>query len=197
MMVKQPIAQRRRVPGKPGLPPMRLGLTLVVRLRKVRQSEAGYTLMEVLVVISILLLLTLIVIPNLPGRKIETNEVSAIQALRGIYAAEVQYETTYPSRGFACSLAALGGDPRSGAPSPEQAKVLPSDLASGQKSGYRFRVEKCIKAEGVHQDLYTSFEVTAIPRTVGTTGHRGFCIDQQGEVRADPAGGANCTQNLQ
>ncbi len=90
------------------------------------REERGYTLMEVLVVVSVLLLLTLIVIPNLPGRKIQANEVSAIQALRGIYAAEVLYESTYPSRGFACSLRAWGGGggggggPRGWGPPPQR-----------------------------------------------------------------------------
>jgi type IV pilus assembly protein PilA len=45
--------------------------------------------------------------------------------------------------------------------------------------------------------MYTSYEATAVPQAVGKTGHRGFCIDISGELRADPAGGTNCTVPLQ
>ncbi len=109
----------------------------------------------------------------------------------------MQYETTYPASGFACSLAMLGGNPRQGSPTPQQARVLPVDLASGQKSGYLFRIQDCVKAGAANREIYTSFRAVAIPRKLGVTGHRGFCVDQQGEVSADPAGGSNCTQNLQ
>jgi type IV pilus assembly protein PilA len=41
--------------------------------------------------------------------------------------------------------------------------------------------------------MFTSYEVTAVPQTVGKTGHRGFCMDMSGEIKADMAGGTNCT----
>ncbi len=160
-------------------------------------SESGFTLMELLIVISIMLILMLIAIPNFSGMKMQANETSAIQSLRAIYQAEIQYQTNYPAQGFACSLPALGGSTSAGAPSPTQAQVLQGDLAAGQKSGYTFSVVNCTKVSVNNQDQYTGYEATAVPQAVGKTGHRGFCIDQQGEVKADPAGGTNCTQNLQ
>jgi type IV pilus assembly protein PilA len=45
--------------------------------------------------------------------------------------------------------------------------------------------------------MYTSYEATAVPQSVGKSGHRGFCIDQAGEIKADPAGGTNCAQPIQ
>ncbi len=149
--------------------------------------------------ISVLLLITLITIPNLPGTRMQANEVSAIQALRNIYAAEVQYQATYPSLGFACTLSTLGGaGPRgkAGASTAEAAGLLPADLAAGQKSGYRFQLAHCERA-GADSGAYTSFEVIATPKTVGGTGHRGFCINERGDAKADPVGGSNCTQSLQ
>jgi type IV pilus assembly protein PilA len=160
-------------------------------------AEAGFTLMELLIVISIMLILMLIAIPNFAGMKMQANETSAIQSLRAIYQGEIQYQTNYPANGFACSLGALGGSPSAGAPTPQAAQTLQSDLAGGQKSGYTFSIVNCTKVTVNNQDMYTGYEATAVPQAVGKTGHRGFCIDQQGEVKADPAGGTNCTQSLQ
>ena len=159
-------------------------------------GAGGFTLSELLIVISVLLLITLIAIPNLPGTRMQTNEVSAIQALRNIYAAEVQYQAAYPALGFACSLPTLGGARKGAASTAEAAGLLPADLASGQKSGYSFALAHCGRG-GAETGAYTSFEVTATPKTVGRTGHRGFCIDERGDAKADPAGGSNCTQSLQ
>lgn len=159
--------------------------------------ESGFTLMELLIVISIMLILMLIAIPNFSGMKMQANETSAIQSLRAIYQGQIQYQTNYPAQGFACSLPALGGAASAGAPSPTQAQVLQGDLAGGQKSGYTFSVVNCTKVTVNNQDQFTGYEAIAVPQAVGKTGHRGFCIDQQGEVKADPAGGSNCTQTLQ
>jgi type IV pilus assembly protein PilA len=45
--------------------------------------------------------------------------------------------------------------------------------------------------------MFTSYEVTAVPQAVGKSGHKGFCIDQAGEIKADLSGGTNCTQSIQ
>ena len=168
-----------------------------LRKRLARRREAGFTLMELLIVISIMLILMLIAIPNFAGMKMQANETSAVQSLRAIYEAQIQYQTNYPANGFACGLVTLGGDPKSGQPSPQSAQLLQGDLASGQKSGYTFNIVNCTKVTVNNQDMYTGYEATAVPQAVGKTGHRGFCIDQQGEVKADPAGGTNCTTALQ
>ena len=164
-----------------------------------REAEGGFTLSELLIVVSVILLITLITIPNLPVTRMQANEVSAIQALRNIYAAEVQYQATYPSLGFACALPTLGGAGQRGTPvasTAEAAGLLPAEVASGQKSGYMFQLAHCGRS-GADGGAYTSFEVTATPKAVGKTGHRGFCIDERGDAKADPAGGSNCTQSLQ
>ncbi len=161
-----------------------------------RTRQGGFTLMELLIVISIMLILMLIAIPNFTAMKSQANETSAIQSLRAIAAAEIQYSSTYPANGFACSLAALGGSQNDGAPTPESAHLLPSDLAAGQKSGYTFNIVNCTKVTVNNQDQYTSYEITAVPQAIGKTGHRGFCLDLGGEIKADPKGGTNCTQTI-
>jgi type IV pilus assembly protein PilA len=159
--------------------------------------QRGFTLMELLIVMSIMIILMLIAIPNFISMKAQADETSAIESLRAIYEAQIQYETDFGANGFACSLAALGGDPSSGPPSAQSAQVLQGDLATGQKSGYTFNITNCSKITVNNQDMYTSYEATAVPQAIGKSGHRGFCIDQAGEIKADMAGGVNCTQALQ
>ncbi len=153
--------------------------------------------MELLIVMSVILILMLVAIPSLLNVRTQANETSALQSMRAIYQAEVQYQSNYPANGFACSLAALGGNPTAGPPSAQAAQVLASGLETGQKAGYTFNITNCTKTTVNNQDMYTSYELTAVPQAVGKTGHRGFCMDMAGEIKADPAGGTNCTVPLQ
>ncbi len=157
----------------------------------------GFTLMELLIVMAIIAILMLIAIPTVGSLTKRANDLSAIQSIRAISQAQLQYESTYPSNGFACSLTALGGDPKSGAPSPTSAQMLQGDLSTGVKSGYLFSISNCTKVNLNGTDRITGYEVTAVPLTVGKTGDRGFCSDQFGTIKADPAGGTNCTQSIQ
>jgi type IV pilus assembly protein PilA len=163
-------------------------------LRSNRQH--GFTLMELLIVMSIMIILMLIAIPNFISMKAQADETSAIQSLRAIYQAQIQYQTDFPANGFACSLTALGGNASAGPPSPQAAQVLQGDLSTGQKSGYTFNIVNCTKVTVNNQDMYTSYEATAVPQSIGKSGHRGFCIDQAGEIKSDPAGGTNCSQPI-
>jgi type IV pilus assembly protein PilA len=169
-----------------------------LRVREGRRgAEAGFTLMELLIVISIMLILMLIAIPNMLNLKAQANETSAIQSLRAIQMAETQYTTEYPANGFACSLTALGGQAASGAPSAQGAQLLQNDLSNGTKSGYQFAVTNCTKTTVNNQDNYTSYEATATPLQVGKTGHNGYCLDMSGTILKDPTGGTNCTVPIQ
>jgi type IV pilus assembly protein PilA len=161
-------------------------------------SPNGFTLMELLIVIAIILILMLMAIPTIGVMKIHANETSAINSVQRITQAEIQYDSTYPANGFACSLAALGGDPNSGAPTPQAAQLVQADLASGFKSGYVFNITNCTKVTINNTDRITGYTITAVPQAVGKTGNRGFCTDQFGGApKYDPAGGTNCTQLLQ
>ena len=162
-----------------------------------RTRQRGFTLMELLIVMSIMIILMLIAIPNFISMKASANETSAMQSLRAIYQAQIQYQTSFPANGFACSLPALGGNASAGPPSRQAAQVLQGELAQGQKSGYTFNIVNCTKVTVNNQDMYTSYEVTAVPQAVGKSGHKGFCIDQAGEIKADLSGGTNCTQSIQ
>jgi len=156
----------------------------------------GFTLMELLIVMAIIAILMLIAIPTMGRLTSQANELSAQQSLRAIQLAQLQYSTTYPVNGFACSLTALGGDPKSGAPIATSSQLLQSDLSSGVKSGYIFSISNCTKVNLNGTDRITGYQITAVPETVGKTGNRGFCSDEFGTIKQDPAGGTNCVQNV-
>jgi type IV pilus assembly protein PilA len=141
-------------------------------------------------------ILLLIAVPTSGSLKNRASETSAIRSIRIIQQAETLYESTYPANGFACSLTALGGDRSGGAPSPAAAQLLPGDLASGDRYGYIFTIGNCAKMTTNGTERYTGYTVTAVPRIVGRTGERGFCGDQFGDIKFDPAGGTDCTQPL-
>jgi type IV pilus assembly protein PilA len=160
--------------------------------------DAGFTLIELLIVMSIMLILMALIVPQVTQMKKKANQTSAIQSMRAIGQAEIGYNSAYPSNGYACSLAALGGDPKSGAPTPQAAQLLDPQLAStSQKSGYTFVISGCNKVTVNNQDTYTSYQVTAVPQAIGKTGDNGYCSDDNNIVKVDPTGGTNCTQNIQ
>ena len=165
--------------------------------RNEARGEDGFTLIELLIVMSVMLILMTLGIPQLLKLRKTANETSAAQSVRTIGLAELQYSSAYPQNGFACSLAALGGQPGSGAPTPQAAQMLPPDLAVGQKAGYSFAITNCTKVTVNNQDMFTSFQVTATPNSVGRTGDRGFCSDENNMIKVDPQGGTNCTQTYQ
>jgi len=162
--------------------------------RPVRSN--GFTLMELLIVMAIIAILMLIAIPTVGSLKKKANDLSAVQSIHTIMNAESMYDSNYPTNGFACSITALGGDPKSGAPTTTAAQLIQPDLASGVKSGYIFTITNCTKVNQGGSDRITGFQVTAVPLTVGQTGDRSFCGDQSGSIKFDPAGGTNCSQNL-
>jgi type IV pilus assembly protein PilA len=160
--------------------------------------ELGFTLIELLIVMSIMLILMAMIVPQVTRMKKTSNQTSAIQSMRAIGQAEIGYNSAYPANGYACTLAALGGDPHSGAPSPQGAQLLDPQLAStGQKSGYVFNITNCTKVTVNNQDTYTSYQVTAVPQALGKTGDNGYCSDDNNIVKVDPKGGTNCTDNIQ
>ena len=107
------------------------------------------------------------------------------------------YVTNYPVQGYACSLQALAGEPGSGPPSATSAQLLNGQIATGIKDGYIFNITNCVKSTSNNSERITSYTLTAVPATVGKTGDRGFCVEAGGAIKADPAGGTNCTQTVQ
>jgi type IV pilus assembly protein PilA len=147
--------------------------------------------------IPIALIVAAVAIPQVLKFRKNANEASAVLVLHAVGQAEANYNVTYPANGYACSLATLGGDPGSGAPSAQAAQLIdPTLAATGRKSGYTFTIVCGAKVTLNNQDSYTSYQLTAVPDQVGKSGDKGYCSDQDGVVRSDPDGGTNCTQPL-
>ncbi len=162
-----------------------------------RTAEAGFTLIELLIVMSVILILMVLAIPAMQGVRRTANQTSAIASLRMLNQMEGQYNSTYPQHGFACTLPAMGGKQGSGSPTAESAQLIPEDLASGSKSGYIFNITCGGKNTINNQDQYNSYQITATPTQVGSTGNWGYCTDENAQIHYDPKGGTNCTDLLQ
>jgi type IV pilus assembly protein PilA len=160
-------------------------------------NEAGFTLVELLIVMSVILILMTLAIPAMQQVIRRGNETSAISSLRMLNEMEGQYASSYPQHGFACSLTSLGGKVGSAPPSAESAQLINDDLSSGSKSGYTFTITGCSKTTVNNIDQYNSYQINAVPNSVGHSGNRGFCTDENAQIRFDPKGGTNCTELLQ
>jgi type IV pilus assembly protein PilA len=162
-----------------------------------RTRESGFTLVELLIVMSVILILMTLAIPAMQSVIRRGNETSAIASVRMLNEMEGQYNSAYPQHGFACTLPALGGKQGSAPPSAEAAQLIPDDLASGTKAGYSFTITCSNKTTNNSVDQYNGYTITAVPNSVGHSGNRGFCTDENTQIRYDPKGGNNCTELLQ
>jgi type IV pilus assembly protein PilA len=169
----------------------------LLKNRSCSRTESGFTLVELLIVMSVILILMTLAIPAMQSVVRRGNETSAIASLRMLDEMEGQYASTYPQHGFACSLTSLGGKVGSAPPAAEAAQLISDDLASGTKSGYTFTITGCNKTTVNNVDMYNSYQINAVPNSVGHSGNRGFCTDENAQIRYDPKGGTNCTELLQ
>lgn len=155
--------------------------------------ERTFSLGQLLLAIVAVLLLMTLVVPRFERGAVHADEAEAIQSLKTLNQMEGQYSASYPTRGFACSLAQLGGNPKAGPPSPDAAQLIPEDLARGSKAGYLYTFTSCTPGQATDHKAY---RITAVPQKIGTTGDRGFCTDETGEISYDAAGGTNCRDRL-
>ena len=143
-----------------------------------KKNQKGFSLIELLIVVAIILIIAAIAIPNLLRSRMAANEASAVGSLRTLNTACVTYSTNYPSVGYPGSLAALGGN---GTATSTSADLIDTVLAGGTKSGYTFTFNA---GSGTPS---TGYSVTADPTARGTSGQRGFYTDQSGVIRYESA----------
>jgi type IV pilus assembly protein PilA len=149
------------------------------------RKQAGFSLIELLIVVAIILIISAIAIPSYLRSRMQANEASAVGSLRMINTSAVTYSSTYLNVGFPTNLADMGGVNPCTATS-STACILEDTLSQGTKSGYSF----IWTGDGATPSV--SYSLTATPLTVGGSGQRQFCTDQAGVIRYDPSG-AGCT----
>jgi len=142
-----------------------------------RTSNRGFSLIELLIVVAIILVIAAIAIPNFMRSRIAANEAASIQNMRNIVTANVVYSSTY-GIGYAQTLNALGPAGAS-LPSSTNAALIDDVLASGTKSGYSYVYLPAAAVNGVTP----TYTLNANPVTPGVTGYRYFFTDDSGVIR--------------
>ena len=149
------------------------------------KDRKGFSLIELLIVVTIILIISAIAIPNLIKSKIQANETAAVGALRTLNESTVMYSNSYGTYPHALSDLGPGGG---ATPSSAAADLIDSSLASGVKSGYKFTFAVVASDPTGNVQSYT---ITATPVTPGTTGQRSFFIDGSGTIRSSQSGVAD------
>src|SRR5579864_1456392 len=140
-----------------------------------RNKQKGFSLIELLTVVAIILIITAIAIPNLSRSKIAANQASAVGSLRALNISCVAYFVSYGQ--FPAALTNLGPISSGGTANSTSADLIDSALAAGSKSGYTF-----IYTAGTSNQSYT---ITATPITAATTGQSMYFTNQSGVIRVN------------
>jgi prepilin-type N-terminal cleavage/methylation domain-containing protein len=148
------------------------------------RKQKGFSLIELLIVVAIILIIAAIAIPNLMRARMSANEASAVGSVRSINSAEASYNAAYSNVGFSTSLLALGGT-NPCTPSSSSGCFIDPGLSNGTKSGYSFSVQ--VGSIPAAAGVTLSYSVIATPQALDITGARYFCSFEDFVLRSSAA----------
>jgi prepilin-type N-terminal cleavage/methylation domain-containing protein len=143
------------------------------------RKQKGFSLIELLIVVAIILIIAAIAIPNLLRARIAANESSAVASVRTVNTAQITYNSSYATVGYASSLTNLAGT-SCAPPSSTSACLIDSQLGAGSKSGYSFGISN---TSGTPTSAYN---IIAAPLQANQSGVRYFCSFADAVVRVNP-----------
>ncbi|HVS86636.1 MAG TPA: type II secretion system protein [Candidatus Acidoferrum sp.] len=153
------------------------------------RNQKGFSLIELILVVSVILIISAIAVPNFLRSRMRANEASCSSSIRAIDTAAITYSVAYPDVGFPATLNLLGGAGPCSA-SPASACMIDDNLAQGAKSGYAF----VWVGDGATPSV--SFTIAATPQAPGSSGQSTYCSDQTAVIHFDFTG-APCTNASQ
>ena len=155
-----------------------------------KRSSKGFSLIELLIVVAIILIIAAIAIPNLLRSRIAANQASAVGSLRTLNTSEITYSSTYNS-GFSYSMAYLQPPSGTNNPTSTAAGLIDSVLSAGSKSGYSFTYSP---GTSDSTGRINTYQFTAIPITA-STGTNYYYTDQSGVIRQNSTTTAGSTDS--
>jgi type IV pilus assembly protein PilA len=161
------------------------------RKKNLRRDVRGFSLIELLIVVAIILIIAAIAIPNFLRSRMAANQASAIQSMRVVNTAEITYSSTFQV-GFSSTLLQLGPPPSGIAPTTAAADLVDSLLAAGNRGGYTFiYTPRLPDATG----NYIGYVLNANPTSPGTTGTAYYYTDESHVIRASTTGVATSSDS--
>ena len=149
----------------------------------------GFSLIELLIVVAIILVIAAIAVPSFLRSRIVANESAAVGSLRTLNTAQISYNSAYPTVGYAATLGALAGS-SCNPPSSSGACLIDTALAQGVRSGYSFNLG------GITGTPNSSYQLIASPTLWNYSGIRYFCSFADAVVRTSAAAIATCDTSV-